>query len=101
MLRKFLAAGTLSFVFLWAVPVSTQAQADSTTNCWGVVTSQLAQSSTGAVGDHSSSESTPRIGLANVALALFNEGVIGSPHISALAIFLAEIDGVPETQCGG
>jgi len=100
MLKKLFAAATFTFVFSMTLPISTQAQTN-TNNCWGVVTSQLAQSSTGAVGDHSSSEGTPRIGLANVAWLLFDAGVIASPHVSDLAIFLATIDGVDETQCGG
>jgi hypothetical protein len=84
-------------VFALLIGASTFAFAQpdpDTADCWGVVTSQLAGAETGAVGEHSSEESTPRIGLANVTRDLF-----GLDHISELGTLLGEIDGIDATNC--
>jgi hypothetical protein len=66
-------------------------------NCWGVVTSQLAGSSTGAVGEHASDPPPPPEPLDRPGRG----GIANSPfgHPSNLGSFLATIDGVEETQC--
>lgn len=61
-------------------------------NCWGVVSAQRAR--TGGLGEHASQQETPRAGLGNLSRAL------GFDHISELGSFLADIDGIPETECG-
>ena len=80
-----LVIGASSLVFAQPDP--------DTANCWGVVTSQLANAETGSVGTHSSEQSEPRSGLARVAWSL------GHDHISELGTFLAGIDGVDATNC--
>jgi hypothetical protein len=66
--------------------------ADDGRNCWGVVTSQRA-STVHDVGEHSSSQSEPRLGLGNVAR------LFGFDHVSELGSFLASVDGLDATQC--
>ncbi len=61
-------------------------------NCWGVVTSQRA-SIFHDVGEHSSSQSEPRLGLGNVAR------LFGFDNVGELGSFLASVDGLDETQC--
>ena len=61
-------------------------------NCWGVVTSQRA-STFHDVGEHSSSQSEPRLGLGNMA-RLFD-----FDHVSELGSFLASVDELDATQC--
>ena len=46
--------------------------------CWGQATAVFA--ATGELGQHASSEPTPRLGLANLARALFDQGVIPAPR---------------------
>jgi len=53
----------------WAGPrvAATLAAQPESPSCFGAGASQLAQSSTGAMGEHSSSFGTPRLGIGNVA----------------------------------
>lgn len=67
-------------------------------NCWGVVTSQRA-STYHDLGEHASSQSTPRSGLGNVARTLYSLGLTSGPHVSDLGSFLASADGLDATQC--
>lgn len=50
-----------------AFPAATLAAEPESPSCFGAGASQLAQSSTGAMGQHSSSFGTPRLGIGNVA----------------------------------
>ncbi|HET6744968.1 MAG TPA: hypothetical protein VFH90_03875 [Candidatus Limnocylindria bacterium] len=78
-MRKLLAVAVL-IIGTTAVPaLALGAEADSA-GCWGSVTSQFAQSATGAMGDHSSSFEEPRSGIGNVAYANTGQhqpGVLG------------------------
>jgi hypothetical protein len=73
-------------------------QPTTTMNCWGVVSSQLAQVE-GGIGEHSSSQATPRLGLGNVARLFFEMGLIDSPNVSSLGSLLAQLDEYDETVC--
>lgn len=66
--------------------------ADDGRNCWGTVTSQRA-STVHDIGEHSASQSEPRLGLGNVAR------LFGFDHVSELGSFLASVDGLDATQC--
>ena len=78
----------LMLLAITAVP----ALADDGRNCWGTVTSQRA-STAHDIGEHSSSQDEPRLGLGNVAR------LFGFEHVSDLGSFLASVDGMNETQC--
>ena len=73
-------------------------QRTTTSNCWGVVSAQLAQVE-GGIGQHSSSQETPRLGLGNVARLFYDMGLIESSTLSALGSFLASLDEYDETAC--
>lgn len=81
---------TLLLVAITVVPVF--AAGPTNPNCWGVVTSQRA-STFHDIGEHASSQSTPRLGLGNVAR------LFGFDHVSDLGSFLASIDGLDATHC--
>ena len=66
--------------------------------CWGRVTAQRA-STTHDLGEHSSGQSEPRLGLGNVAHALFELGLTSGPHVSDLGSFLAAVDELDATRC--
>lgn len=55
--------------------------------CWGQASKVFAQ--TGAMGAHSSTQSNPRLGLRNLARALYGEGVIAEATMQALGAFVA------------
>jgi hypothetical protein len=61
-------------------------------NCWGTVTSQRA-STVHDIGEHSSSQGEPRLGLGNVAR------LFGFDSVGALGSFLASVDELDATQC--
>ena len=95
-------------IALPALAIATAAQAShepgnsdyrSENNCWGVVSSQRAKID-GGLGEHSSSQSTPRSGLGNVARALDDAGLLEDSTLGSLGSFLAEVDGFEETTCG-
>ena len=67
-------------------------------NCWGVVSAQLAEVE-GGLGEHTSSQTLPRLGLGNVARLFFEMGLIDDPSVSALGSFLASLDEYDETTC--
>ena len=83
-----------------AIPSAASAVPDGSVpmNCWGVVTSQFARADRG-IGEHSSSQTNPRLDLGNVAKALFDQGLISDPHVSDLGALLAQLDEFDETVC--
>jgi uncharacterized membrane protein len=81
-----------------AAPASQAPAKNNVENCWGVVSAQLAQIE-GGLGDHTSSQSNPRLGLGNVARLFYEQGLIDEPTLSALGSFLASLDEYDETMC--
>lgn len=81
-----------------AAPASQPSSQNSANNCWGVVSAQLAQVE-GGLGDHTSSQSDPRLGLGNVARLFYEQGLIDEPTLSALGSFLASLDAYDQTVC--
>ena len=81
-----------------AAPASQSKSQTGSNNCWGVVSAQLAQVE-GGLGDHTSSQSNPRLGLGNVARLFYEQGLIDSPTLSALGSFLASLDEYDQTVC--
>ena len=65
--------------------------------CWGQATAVFA--ATGQLGQHASSEPTPREGLANLARALYAQGVIPAPTMQALGAFVAAQLGLSIDAC--
>jgi hypothetical protein len=94
----------LSVVFVLALLVSvllvpTVAQAaPSDQACWGQATAVFAQ--TGEMGAHASQQPTPRLGLRNLAVALYEAGVIEDDSMQALGVFVANELGLSIDACG-
>ena len=65
--------------------------------CWGQATAVFA--ATGELGQHASSEPTPRLGLANLARALYDQGTIPAPTLQALGAFVAAQLGLSIDAC--
>lgn len=61
-----------------------------TDDCWGQATAAFAQM--GVMGKHASQQPTPRAGLANLAVSLYNDGAIEAPTLQALGSYLVSID---------
>ena len=86
------AAATLGVTPLIASAATPNGQA-----CWGQATKVFA--ATGELGQHASSQPTPRLGLANLAQALFDQGVIPAPTLQALGAFVAAQLGLSIDAC--
>jgi hypothetical protein len=74
------------------------ASAPADAACWGQASRVFAQ--TGAMGEHSSSFATPRLGLRNLARALAEAGAIDDDSMQALGAFVAEELGLRIDACG-
>lgn len=83
---------SLLFALVLGAMTFMPAYADDGRNCWGTVTAQRA-STAHDIGEHSSAQSEPRLGLGNVTR------LFGFDHVSELGSFLASLDGLDETQC--
>lgn len=89
--KRMVVQSVLLVLMLLAVSFG-PAFADDGRNCWGVVTSQRA-STAHDIGEHSSSQNEPRLGLGNVAR------LFGFDSVGELGSFLASIDGDDATHC--
>lgn len=65
--------------------------------CWGQATKVFAQM--GEMGEHASQQPNPRLGLRNLARALFEAGVIPDDSMQALGQFVASELGVSIDAC--
>jgi hypothetical protein len=81
-------------VLLVAAPA---AAAQSASACWGQASAVFAQM--GLMGEHSSSFDTPRLGLRNLARALYDQGVIDDDSMQALGAFVAAELGLEIEAC--
>jgi hypothetical protein len=66
-------------------------------SCWGQATKVFAQS--GVMGEHASEFETPRLGLRNLARALYEQGVIEDDSMQALGAFVADELGLEIEAC--
>lgn len=87
-MRK-LATALVLVSFFALVLASAPAQA-YTQACWGQASAVFAQM--GEMGQHASQEETPRIGLANLASYLYDDGIIDAPTLQALGAWLVSVD---------
>lgn len=93
---------TVSFVLLTlliallVMPVGAQGT-DNPDACWGQASAVFAQ--TGEMGEHSSQQPTPRLGLRNLARALYEQGVIADDSLQALGQFVAAELGLSIDAC--
>jgi len=77
--------------------VSNTALAAKGNSCWGQASAVFAQM--GVMGEHASSQSEPRLGLANLARALYEAGILPEPTLAALGAFVADVRGLDIDRC--
>jgi hypothetical protein len=65
--------------------------------CWGQATAVFA--ATGEMGQHASEQPTPRLGLRNLAQALYEDNVISEASLQALGAFVAAELGLSIDAC--
>jgi hypothetical protein len=84
-----------------AVPVAAEANRQAAANdkaCWGQASAVFARM--GLMGEHASGFDTPRLGLRNLARALFEAGVLEDDSMQALGAFVAAELGLSIDACG-
>src|SRR5215472_12898430 len=91
------AAALTAAVTLCVAPLTASAATPNDNACWGQATKVFA--ATGELGQHASLEPTPRLGLANLAQALFDQGVIPAPTMQALGAFVSAQLGLSIEAC--
>lgn len=101
-MRKFTVILALLFVVALVMAVlvsSAYANTDEDGACWGQATAVFAQ--TGVMGAHASQEETPRVGLHNLAIALYDDGngVLEDDTIQALGAWVAAEEGLSIDAC--
>lgn len=86
-------------VVLFAVlVVPAGAQGTSNPNaCWGQATKVFAR--TGEMGEHASQEPTPRLGLRNLARALYADGQLPDDSLQSLGQFVVEAWDLDVSAC--
>ena len=96
-MRKIIVGGLVVVTLALSSGV---ASADTPANpeCWGIVVSQRA-TVYGDLGEHSSSQTEPRMGLGNFARFLYELGLTAGPHISDAGTVAAALDELDATQC--
>lgn len=87
------------FVLLFSILLVGSAQADQPNNpaCWGQASAVFAQ--LGEMGTHSSEQPNPRLGLRNLARALYEQGVIEDDTMQALGVFVVDELGLSIDAC--
>jgi hypothetical protein len=73
------------------------ARSSQPASCWGQASAVFAQM--GEMGEHSSSFDTPRLGLRNLARALYEQGVLDDDTMQALGAFVANDLGLTIEAC--
>jgi hypothetical protein len=95
-LARFVVLGALVIALLAQVP-SLGFAAPNANACWGQATQVFAR--TGVMGEHASEQATPRLGLRNLARALYEEGIIADDSMAALGAFVADALGLSIDAC--
>lgn len=88
----------LAAATLMALPFSAMAEAKNPQQaCWGQATKVFAQ--TGVMGAHASEQPSPRLGLRNLARALFEAGIIPDDSMYSLGVFVSSELGLSIDAC--
>ena len=88
----------VALVCVAAMPLSVTAEpANPQQACWGQASKVFAQ--TGAMGEHSSQQPSPRLGLRNLARALYEAGVIPDDSMYSLGVFVSSELGLSIDAC--
>jgi hypothetical protein len=95
-MKKVLVVAVMALLLgVGLLPAQASAQSDQA--CWGQASAVFAQM--GAMGEHSSRFENPRLGLKNLAEALYDAGVIDAPTMQALGAYVAAELGLSIDAC--
>lgn len=97
-MKKFAMLVVLVFIMAVTVlPVAAESNEANDNACWGQASAVFA--GMGEMGEHARQQPTPRMGLHNLAVALYEQGVIGEASLQALGAFVAAELGLSIDAC--
>ena len=96
-MKKSVIVFGIVFLFSLLLFSSVQAAPPDHAACWGQASAVFAQM--GEMGDHSSSQGNPRLGLRNLARALHADGIIPDDTMQELGVFVANALGLSIDAC--
>jgi hypothetical protein len=88
---------TLMFLLILSLGAVGVQAAPNEHACWGQATKVFARM--GEMGEHASQQPTPRLGLRNLARALYADGVLPDDSLQALGAFVAADLGLSIEAC--
>jgi len=88
---------SLMLALVASVGVTSAQAAPDGNACWGQATKVFARM--GQMGEHSSQQSNPRLGLRNLARYLYQEGILENDSMQALGAFVAAELGLSIDAC--
>jgi hypothetical protein len=97
-MKKIIVAFVVVLLVVFVISVTIAMAAPNDHACWGQATKVFAQS--GEMGTHASQQPNPRLGLRNLARALYDQGVIPDDSMQALGAFVATELGLSIDACG-
>jgi hypothetical protein len=96
LMKQILVASIVVIIFMLTALPGLASNANDNA-CWGQASAVFAQM--GEMGEHSSSQSSPRLGLRNLARFLAEQGVIPDDSMRSLGIFVATELGLEIDAC--
>ncbi len=96
-MRKFIAITLVLILLAVSWNVAAAQGGPNSHACWGQATKVFAQS--GVMGEHASQQPTPRLGLRNLARALYEAGVLPDDTMQSLGAFVAAALGLSISAC--
>jgi hypothetical protein len=88
----------IAVAFLLSVsPLASAEPPNQAQACWGQASKVFAQ--TGAMGEHSSQQPSPRLGLRNLARALYEAGILPDDSMYSLGVFVSYELGLSIDAC--
>ena len=94
---KLLCSLAIAPMLMFQVSTTAMAGPADPQACWGQASAVFAQ--TGEMGEHAKTQPTPRLGLRNLARALYEAGVIPDDSIQSLGQFVADELGLSIDAC--
>lgn len=96
-MKKIVVLLLFTLLLVLTFTVTTAQAVDEDNACWGQATAVFAQM--GDMGEHSSQQPTPRLGLRNLARALADDGTIPDDSMQSLGTFVANELGLSIDAC--
>ena len=96
-MKKMIVSFLVVLLVVLVISITIAQAAPNGNACWGQATKVFAQ--TGEMGEHASQQPNPRLGLRNLARALYDDGIIPDDSMQSLGAFVADALGLEIDAC--